>query len=120
MSIELGKESFHRNRSTEENSDPPKRTMDGEPFEGLYASCVKTDTVSLNSNTRDLTTHCTTHVCYYRMGDKRRAHLTHDPVYFSLDVREKAIYLSRLSEPENYCLSHDRAANERADGEKLC
>ncbi len=106
--IEVGKNSFHCDCLTEEIKVPPKCTIDGEPENGVTASCVKTDTVLLNTNTCDFTTHCTTKVIYYCIGDKRRAHLTHDPVYLPSDVKEGAIYLSRLSEPENYRLSHNR------------
>lgn len=101
MSIEFGKESLHCSCLAEENSDPPECTWGGEPENGVKASRVKTDTLLLNSNPCDLATHCALYIIYYNMGDMRRTHLTHVPVYLSEDVTEGAIYLPRIIEPED-------------------
>lgn len=108
MALALGMLLLRCDCLAEENSDSPECTKKGEPVDGEKASCVKTDTVYFNTSPCDLTTHCTTYVEYYCMGDKRRTHLTHDHVYGQSDLTEQTIYLTRMSEPDAYCLSHDR------------
>ncbi len=107
----LGKLLLMCDTSAEKMSEEPEKTVCGEHGEGEVAPCVKADTVLLNTYTCDFATHCARKALYYNMGNKRRAHLTHDPVYLSEDVTEGAIYLTRMSEPEAYCLPHDRATN---------
>lgn len=99
--IELGKESFYRNRIIEENFDLFERMKNGEFKDGEKILRVKIDMFFLNINFRDLIIYRIFYLIYYNIGDKWCIYFMYVFVYLIEDVIEGIIYFICILEFED-------------------